>query len=613
MPPRKKPTNQATVEPTFPPPEPISRRERTALMLIMVLAVGLRFAVATRISIEHWDEAVYASNRFFPDGYPGRYLYAPPLLPALIELAMLIGGPTPYAAVLPNLVFSTLTVLLCWWAARDWFGRPAGLAAAALAAFNDFHIAYTRTALTDPALCFWFLLAVYLAWRALARNRLPEAVGAGIAAGAAWATKYNGWLTVAVALSGFIAWALFERFSRREWMARLPVLGAVLVATLVCWSPVWFSFGPGQYSEVVRNQAGYFVGPAGWAASFVRQAGNLRFFENWISAASVVLALGLPLLFRLRWDLFALAVVLGLEAIPLGVSALLVGPALIGPGLLLYSSYRSGRTDVTARSRRLGAWLVWAWTIGLFISTPAYTPYPRLVLPWLISAFLGTSAICGMLAESKTAEPGSGRRFEKSVRWALIALWMIGPLATLHFQIEAKSGLRVALRQGLGHPNAELVLGRISIQERPHSPLPVPGWEDRTRREKSILDAAKVAQGSVFDTTRLRPPHFICYGEPAIVFNLNAKGFGAVPVPDFSFLAPGQPSPTQPAFSMALPNSQEELKRLTTPYSDRLFPLDVLGESPSDLVLLDKYPPGDIVGPAGRPREKLWLYRIRSQ
>ena len=159
---------------------------------------------------------------------------------------------------------------------------------------------------------------------------------------------------MAVALSGFVAWALFERFSRREWMARLPVLGTILLATLVCWSPVWFSFGPGQYAEVMQNQAGYFVGLAGWTASFVRQAGNLRFFENWVSAASLAVALGLPLLFRRRWDLVAFAVVLGLEAIPLGVSALLVGPALIGPGLLLYSSYRSGRTDVTARSRRSG-------------------------------------------------------------------------------------------------------------------------------------------------------------------------------------------------------------------------------------------------------------------
>ncbi len=87
---------------------------------------------------------MYASNRFFADGsYPARYLYAPPLLPALIELAMLAAGPTSYAAVLPNLIFSTLTVALCWWAAREWFGRSAGFAAAALAAFNDF---YSRTA-----------------------------------------------------------------------------------------------------------------------------------------------------------------------------------------------------------------------------------------------------------------------------------------------------------------------------------------------------------------------------------------------------------------------------------------------------------------------------------
>ena len=136
-------------------------------MLVIVFAVGFRFALPTRISIEHWDEAVYASNRFFADGsYPARYLYAPPLLPALIELAMLAAGPTSYAAVLPNLIFSTLTVALCWWAAREWFGRSAGLAAAALAAFNDFYLAYSRTALTDPALCFWFLLAVYFTWRA---------------------------------------------------------------------------------------------------------------------------------------------------------------------------------------------------------------------------------------------------------------------------------------------------------------------------------------------------------------------------------------------------------------------------------------------------------------
>ncbi len=213
---------------------------------------------------------------------------------------MLMGGPTSNAAVLPNLILSALTVILCWWAARDWFGRGAGLSAAALAALNDFHIAYSRTALTDPALCFWFLLAVYCTWRAFTRNRLGEAVVAGIAAGAAWATKYNGWLTLAVAASGFVAWGIFERFDRRQWQSRLLILGTICLAAGITWSPVWFSFKAGQYSEVLQNQAGYYVGLAGWTESFARQAANLRYFENWSSAASIAAAIALPMLFYRR-------------------------------------------------------------------------------------------------------------------------------------------------------------------------------------------------------------------------------------------------------------------------------------------------------------------------
>jgi 4-amino-4-deoxy-L-arabinose transferase-like glycosyltransferase len=591
--------------------EPIAQRERTALMLLIVVAVGLRFALATRISVEHWDEAVYASNRFFRDGsYPARYLYAPPLLPALIELTMLVAGPTSYAAVLPNLIFSTLTVALCWWVAREWFGRSAGLAAAALAALNDFHIAYSRTALTDPALCFWFLLAIYCTWRALTRNRLGEALVAGVAAGAAWATKYNGWLTLAVAVSAFIAWGSFERFSRREWLARLPTLGTIVLAAAVCWSPVWFNFRPGEYWQVTRNQAGYFVGLAGWPDSFARQAANLRFFESWASAASLALAFGLPLLFHRRLRLLGLAAILGLEAIPAGISALLVGPALFGPALLLFTSYRNGQSDQATRSRRLAVWLLAAWTIGLFVATPAYKPYPRLALPWLISALLATAAVCGMVFEPWTGSRDGSQKAGKYVRWALIAIWIIGPLATLQFRMIDRNGFRFAPRNGRGHPNGELVLGKLSIQERAHSNLPIPGWEDRTARGKVILQAAEKARESVIDALRLRPLHFVSYGEPAIVFHLNAHGMDASPVADFGFLAAGQPALTQPAFLMAF--STEEFKRLVAPYSNRLGLLVLYHESPSDLVLLDTYPPSDLTVPGGRPPEELGLYRVKS-
>jgi 4-amino-4-deoxy-L-arabinose transferase-like glycosyltransferase len=589
--------------------EQISLRERTALMLIAVFAVGMRFALSTRISIEHWDEAVYSCNRFFSDGsYPGRYLYAPPLLPALIEFTMLMGGPTSNAAVLPNLIFSALTVVLCWWAARDWFGRAAGLSAAALSALNDFLIAYSRTALTDPALCFWFLLAVYFTWRAFTRNRLGEAVVAGVAAGAAWATKYNGWLTLAVALSGFVTWVIFERFDRRQLQSRLPVLGTLFLTAGIAWSPVWFTFKDGQYSEVLKNQAGYYVGLAGWTESFARQAANLRYFENWSSAASIAAAIGLPLVFSRRLGLLALAVVLGLEAIPVGISPILLGPALVGPALILWNSYRSGQSDEAARSRRLAAWLLAAWNIGLFLATPSYKPYPRLVMPWLISAILGTAAVLSLLFEPSAAKAESGRKTPKIAAWALIAIWILYPLATLQFRRLDQAGLRFEARSA-AHPSAELVVGKLSISERPHSSLPVPGWLDRTARSRQILAALGDARAYVEPNLRQRKMQIISYGEPAIVFHLNAISIDAAPVSDFTFLAPGQPGITQPAFLMALPNSPREFEGLVAPYANRLQSLAFLRETPSAIVLLDKYPPSDVVGP-GLKQEDLRLYRI---
>ena len=140
---------------------------------------------------------------------------------------------------------------------------------------------------------------------------------------------------------------------------------------------------------MIKNQAGYFVGLHGWPATFARQAANLRFFDSWLSAGSLALAFGLPVLFQRRYWVLGLAALLGLEAIFLGISPFLIGPALVGPGLVLYTSYCNDRVDEKGRSRRLAAWLLAAWTIGLFIATPSYKPYPRLVLPWLISAPFG--------------------------------------------------------------------------------------------------------------------------------------------------------------------------------------------------------------------------------
>src|SRR5580692_3033532 len=409
---------------------PIERAEKLAIGVLFVAAVALRFSYQARISIEHWDEAVNASNIFLERGYPNRFLYSPPLVPLLIEISMLLLGKTPLAAVMPNLMLGSLTVPLCWWVGREWFGPIAGIAAAALAAFSDFQIVYSRTGLTDAALGFWFLLAVYCSWRALARNRLGEAVVAGLVIACAWATKYN-------------AWGVCERFGRADWTARLPVVATLIIATLLGWSPVWLSLQPeGGYSAVTANHAQYFFGLSSWWDDFKRQLANQRFYEGWMTAAGMMLAWLLPVIvqrsgralptqdtaiapeaesetenvtggvgsrssaevvreFARRIHVLTIAVLLA------GVS-LLVGWLGFAPvfGLLfiafviLVTVLRPRNADVdseAARARNLAGWLLAAWFLGLLVAVPLYKPYPRLVMPWLVCAWLASGGCVGGL------------------------------------------------------------------------------------------------------------------------------------------------------------------------------------------------------------------------
>ena len=131
----------------------------------------------------------------------------------------------------------------------------------------------------------------------------PEPAGRGAVAGlviaCAWATKYNGWLPLAVALSAFIAWGVCERFGRADWTARLPVVATLVIATLLGWSPVWLSLqSDGGYSAVTANHAQYFFGLSSWWDDFKRQLANQRFYEGWLTAAGMMLAWLLPVIIQ---------------------------------------------------------------------------------------------------------------------------------------------------------------------------------------------------------------------------------------------------------------------------------------------------------------------------
>jgi dolichyl-phosphate-mannose-protein mannosyltransferase len=623
---------------------PIERREALVVGVLFAVAAALRFAYPTRISIEHWDEGVNASNIFLDRGYPFRFLYSPPLVPTLIEWSMLVFGRTAFAAVIPNLMLGSFTILLCWWVGRDWFGPAAGIASAALAALCDFQIVYSRTGLTDAALGFWFLLAVYCSWRALSRNSFGEACLAGLTVACAWATKYNGWLPLAVAVSGFIAWGVFERFGRREWRSRLPVLAVLVAAAAVCWSPVWLSLGGAEgYSQVAANHAQYFFGLRGWWDDFKRQLLNQRYYEGWLTAAGLLLAWLLPAIAlrpsgtppatnpassasgrrepagstearsnppagltpadqaaRMQAASQVLLGQVGAQLHLLTVAGLFAGISLLlgwAGFSLVFAIYfvafvvfatvlRPRNTEASpeaTRARNLAGWLLAAWFLGLLVAIPLYKPYPRLVMPWLVCAWLAAGAciqrVLSGASTRRTARPEAAAT-PVGVGWQTWAK-LVGALAVL--------ALGVFVRMNVATTREIL------------------GWQDRTVRATTIKKAAEFAR-------KLAPgkPVFLVYGEPALFFDLFVDGYDPQPPlgGDFAFLGPGQKPLPQPAFLLAYDNIAD-FNPLIAPYKDKALKLQVIyHDTPSDLVLLDTYSPADLAPGKPRPQQALNLYRI---
>jgi len=177
-----------------------------------VLAVwgglSLRLWRIDLVALTHYDEGVYASNLWFPSGagYPARELYAPPLLPGLIELCQSLWGAGIWQPLLPTLAAGILLPVVGWWVARRWFGPVAGLLTLVLVAMSPTQVLFSRSALTDSPVTLWLLMSVAAAREGLTR-RSPLALGlAATCAALAWWTKWSGWLSLAITGAALPPW-----------------------------------------------------------------------------------------------------------------------------------------------------------------------------------------------------------------------------------------------------------------------------------------------------------------------------------------------------------------------------------------------------------------------
>jgi len=595
-----------------------ARAELGLVALVVVAGFLLRAAHPARMSVEHFDEGVYASNLAAGPGndycYPFQHLYAPPLLPFLIESTMLAGGETSMSAMLVSQLVGGLTPLLIWLAGRRWFGAPAGLAAAALAALSDFHILYSRTALTDAMLCFWFLLAVWLISEAYRRGSLAWACAAGAATALAWWTKYTGWLPLAVAASGIVPWLLFHRPSDRPVGRFVLLWMAMALTAVVLWSPWWNHLKQyGGYAAVADNHGRYLVGVGGWLPSLLQQSSVHLHYSGALSCASLLCGgllagfalLGardnftwnraesprgrIMLLVRSPWPL-AGALLLTALAVAFGASLTLGVAALLGMAWqILPRPQRSSSGPTEAPDRALAAWLLAAWYFGVFVSVPAYHPYPRLTLPWLVAAWLGAGALLGKLAERccAAAQQRDGNDPARRMGTAIIAL-----------------ALGVVALVGASLWSGESVLARG-----------VPGWEDRTDLERATRSAVARAREYVQKELHRDPASVVMYvfGEPAIFFHASGEGVVAAPVANLGFADPRAQRPPVPAFLLAGPPAtrSENFASQWRQFGSQFSKVDVIRYQPSDLVLLDEFHPDSLARTNERPQEEIQLFYLK--
>jgi hypothetical protein len=570
----------------------VSLFELVTVLIVLAVGLGLRAAWPSRMAVEHFDEGVYASDLYTPqtdERYPDQHLYAPPLLPFLCYWATVFGG--PHAPVWINVVAGSLTLLVAWGMVRDWFGPSPAIAAMALLAFNEFHIAYSRAVLTDALLCLGMTAGVWAGSRAILHGGRLNIVLAGGLAALAWWTKYNGWLTLAITGAGTAGWLVFRSILPASG-GRQPPVDATLKSTpeqpidptaglrrpldeaspaasvcllrwlatafiaFLAWSPwLWRLQQYGGYAAVAKNHAGYFGGLRSWGSDAAWQVAAVAHYAQLTSVLGVM-------------AVFCLAAEFAIRQTDEEIEA---SPRFTRP-----TQFRAAR------------WIAAAWFLGLTVGVPLYRPYPRLALPWVVGGIVGLAALAAKLFSTPRRSSSSAAtvRPPRGVPWGLIVFAVL---------------------------NAFLCVSLIG-----DAPSVCVAWQDRTSFKSvaaDVIDRLSL-EGLDRDVEGYRCAVYVL-AEPGLFYHLAAAQPNS-PInhltqaaSDYGMAEPGGHRAPVPAYVLIGPHADvAEANRLVA--AGRLEPVAEFSYHPSDLVLLDEMPAWDLKKLPRTPTQSVRLFHVKK-
>jgi 4-amino-4-deoxy-L-arabinose transferase-like glycosyltransferase len=214
------------------------------------------------------------ARRIFDSRTPGYDQMGSPWLP-LPHLLMLpfvrvnAWWHSGLAGTIPSAICFVLSGAFLFAAAGRLFGTTAGAVAAALFALNPNVLYLQATPMSEP--CFWaaFLALLYFTVRFRATQGWLSVVAAGVAAGAAAMSRYDGWF-----LLPFVA-LYFLITAKKRWTA------AILFSAIAAAGPLWWllynwwlsgrllDFYSGPYSALAIQGSAHYPGQGNWRVAFL--------------------------------------------------------------------------------------------------------------------------------------------------------------------------------------------------------------------------------------------------------------------------------------------------------------------------------------------------------
>ncbi|HLJ12746.1 MAG TPA: hypothetical protein VKU82_16235, partial [Planctomycetaceae bacterium] len=329
-----------------------------------------------------------------------------------------------------------------------------------------------------------------------------------------------------------------------------------IIAFLV-WAPwLWALQSKGGYAAVAANHRGYIVGLADWLSSFNQQSAKLNLLDGWLSMHALLAAVLVSFIHltlstqRSTWNIvyenralfLGLPIAMGLSLV-VAPSAILGLLAALGVALLLLRRPAGMDSRETSPRRLLAGWLVAAWLVGLFLTTPLYVSYPRLMLPWLAACWLGAGLFLDVAVRSgeKRTKEAAGYEVAGSSESAF----------------DSRFALTPALKQSTV---VGIVVGALLITcvERYNGRISVPGWESRVSLSDAVskllmrrfnINSEVGRDVKRFETPDLNSFVIYTYAEPAAFFQLRlARVRWVRPVKDLHFASFPSPRSAIPRF-----------------------------------------------------------------